>query len=465
MMAVLGGFMLPHPPLIIPEIGRGQEREIKNTIEAYHKAAKEIAELQPDTIVVISPHTDIYADYFHVSPGNTASGDFRKFGARQVSVNAKYDTEFVRNLCRLAELLDFPLGVLGEKSEKLDHATMIPLYFVNQYITGYRLVRMGFAGLSPTENYQAGQMLQQTAAGLLRNVVVIGSGDLSHCLKKEGPYGYQKEGPLYDERIMDVMGRGAFGELFEFSEHFCDKAGECGQRSFLVMAGALDGMELKKEKLSYEGPFGVGYGICTYHVTGEDESRRLLQWYEREKTKEAILKKRCEDAYTRLARMALEHYVETGDILCEPQGLPDEMMRERAGVFVSIHKHGKLRGCIGTITPVCKNIAKEIIQNAVSAGNKDPRFQRVKKEELGMLEYSVDVLQKPEPVDSLSELDVKEYGVIVSKGRQRGLLLPDLKGVDTAEEQVAIAKQKAGISGDDSVELERFRVVRHGDKT
>lgn len=149
-------------------------------------------------------------------------------------------------------------------------------------------------------------------------------------------------------------------------------------------------------------------------------------------------------------------------MLSELPALPEEMIRERAGVFVSLHKHGKLRGCIGTITPVCKNIAKEIIQNAVNAGIRDPRFNRVQKDELEMLEYSVDVLQEPEPVESMEELDVKEYGVIVSKGRQRGLLLPNLEGVDTVEEQVAIARRKAGIAWDDEVELERFRVVRHG---
>lgn len=462
MMTVMGGFMVPHPPLIIPDVGRGQEREIKNTMEAYHRAAKEIAELKPDTIAVISPHTDIYADYFHVSPGKAAFGDFRKFGAGHAAVKVKYDTEFVWNLCRTAESIDFPLGLLGEKEDKLDHATMIPLYFVNQYYREYRLVRIGFSGLPLPDHYRAGQLLQQTAEQLNRKLAVIGSGDLSHCLKKEGPYGYQKEGPLYDKRIMDVMGGGNFGELLEFPEHFCEKAGECGHRSFVVMAGALDGLKLKTEKLSYEGPFGVGYGICTYRVTGTDEGRRFLERYEQEKTNDAKQKRQYEDAYTGLARKALEHYAETGEVLSELPALPEEMIRERAGVFVSIHKHGKLRGCIGTITPVCKNIAQEIIQNAVNAGIRDPRFNRVQKDELEMLEYSVDVLQEPEPVESMEELDVKEYGVIVSKGRQRGLLLPNLEGVDTVEEQVAIARRKAGIAWDDEVELERFRVVRHG---
>ena len=211
-----------------------------------------------------------------------------------------------------------------------------------------------------------------------------------------------------------------------------------------------------------KGPFGGGYGICTYRVTGADEDADFLNGMSRRRRMMPNRKGSMKMPIQDLQRKALEHYAETGEVLSELPALPEEMIRERAGVFVSLHKHGKLRGCIGTITPVCKNIAKEIIQNAVNAGIRDPRFNRVQKDELEMLEYSVDVLQEPEPVESMEELDVKEYGVIVSKGRQRGLLLPNLEGVDTVEEQVAIAKRKAGIAWDDEVELERFRVVRHG---
>ena len=145
--------------------------------------------------------------------------------------------------------------------------------------------------------------------------------------------------------------------------------------------------------------------------------------------------------------------------------LPDEMTHARAGVFVSIHKNGALRGCIGTIGPVCENVATEIIQNAVSAGIHDPRFPSVREDELEQLVYSVDVLGETESIEGPKELDVKRYGVIVTKGQRRGLLLPNLDGVDTVEEQIRIARQKAGIGQDEEqVRLERFEVIRHGDK-
>ena len=141
--------------------------------------------------------------------------------------------------------------------------------------------------------------------------------------------------------------------------------------------------------------------------------------------------------------------------------LVDILERSRAGVFVSIHKDGRLRGCIGTISPVRKNVAQEVIENAISASTKDPRFVPVTADELDRLEYSVDVLSPAESISSPKELDVKRYGVIVTNGNRRGLLLPNLDTIDTVDEQIAIAKKKAGIALDEDVSLQRFEVIRH----
>ena len=427
--------MLPHPPLIVPAVGRGEERNIQKTIDAYHEAARRIAACRPETIVLISPHQVMYADYFHISSGEGAYGDFGQFRAPGEQMKVFYDTAFVKKLCTLAEEKDLPAGTLGQHDRKLDHGTMVPLYFVNQYWTDYQLVRVGLSGLPLIRHYELGQCIQETANALNRKVVIIASGDLSHRLKEDGPYGYQKEGPAYDARIMDVMGRGDFGRLLEFSEDFCEKAGECGHRSFTIMAGALDKMKVTAEKLSYEGPFGVGYGICTYNV--------------------------CEDAYVQLARKTIEAYVRTGKKIKVPDGLPREMYERQAGAFVSIKENGNLRGCIGTIQAVQESIAEEIINNAISAASRDPRFFPIEAWELDKLTITVDVLGETERIDSPNQLDVQRYGVIVTKGYKRGLLLPNLEGVDTVGEQIAIAKDKAGISAQEEVELERFEVVRH----
>lgn len=458
---ISGAFMAPHPPLIIPEIGRGEERKIQDTVDAYREIAGRIAALKPETIVLISPHQVMYADYFHISPGSGAKGDFAQFRAGQVQIEAEYDTEFRENLCKLADAGNLPAGTMGERDRQLDHGTMVPLYFVNQYWKEYRLVRVGLSGLSLSAHYALGQRIRETSEILGRNVVVIASGDLSHRLKEDGPYGYREEGPEYDRRIMEVMGSGDFGKLFEFSEGFCERAGECGHRSFTIMAGALDRTEVSARKLSYEGPFGVGYGICAYEILGKNLRRNFKDQYD-EKERDRVRKMRAgEDAYVGLARKTIEEYILTGRKGRIHEELPEEMRRQRAGVFVSIKKEGRLRGCIGTIQPVQDSIAEEIIENAVNAAVRDPRFSPIEPDELDKLSISVDVLGDTEEIDSPDKLDVKRFGVVVTKGYKRGLLLPNLEGVDTVEEQIAIAKQKAGIGEREQVRLERFEVVRH----
>ena len=461
-MSIVGAIMVPHPPIILPEVGRGEEKRISATDKAFRKATAFIGDLKPETIVLLSPHSVMYADYFHISPGKSADGNMRQFHAPQVKIHAVYDSVFTEALSEAASATGIPAGMLGERNPELDHGTVIPLYYVNQFYTDYLLVRIGLSGLSLTDHYRLGQLIQQTADTLNRRVAIIGSGDLSHKLLKDGPYGLSKEGPEYDERVMDVMGRAAFDELLDFDESFCEKAAECGHRSFCILAGALDGLSVEVKRLSHEGTFGVGYGVCTYRVTGTDLSRRCLDIRETRRKRMIEEKQRREDAYVRLARKAVTAWVADGQRLRLPPDLPADMMNRRAGVFVSLHKDGRLRGCIGTIQAVCSSIAEEIVENGISAATKDPRFSPVRPDELESLEISVDVLEKPEKIQSRDELDVKRYGIIVSKGFRRGLLLPNLEGVDTVDEQLSIALKKAGLSErEKNFEIERFEVVRH----
>jgi AmmeMemoRadiSam system protein A len=163
----------------------------------------------------------------------------------------------------------------------------------------------------------------------------------------------------------------------------------------------------------------------------------------------------------RLAKKAVEEYARTGRAP-SPEGLPEEFMNQSAGVFVSIKKKGGLRGCIGTFLPTTENLAEETVKNALSASTSDPRFPPVSEDELEELDYSVDVLTSPEPVKGPEDLDPKRYGIIVTKGFRRGLLLPDLDGVDTVDEQLRIAMMKAGMDpSEDDVIIERFEVKRY----
>jgi len=460
-MAIIGAFMVPHPPIIVEEIGHRREKEIEKTIEGYREIARQIAVLKPETIIITTPHSIIYSDYFHISPGTSASGDFGQFGAKKVSLQVIYDTGFVNELTQVFEENDFSAGTLGQKNKNLDHGTMVPLYYINQEYKDYKLVRIGLSGQSFLAHYTLGQYIKETSEKLNRKVVIVASGDLSHKLTEDGPYGFSPKGPEYDEKIMEIMGKGDFLELFHFSNQLCQDAGECGHRSFLIMAGALDKTSVKPECLSYAGPYGVGYGICSYKIIGSDESRNFGELFLQEYRNEVLTKKSNEDEYVQLARFSLESFIISRKIIAVPGYLTKEMTEKQAGVFVSLKKNGELRGCIGTITPVRDVIAEEIIFNAVSAGVHDPRFNPVTEDELKDLVYSVDILGETEKIQSQDQLDVKKYGVIVTNGNRRGLLLPNLDGVDSVREQIDIAKRKAGISQNEAVEMERFEVVRH----
>ena len=444
--------MVPHPPLIVPDIGKGSEKKVQKTIDSYERVAKEIAALSPDTIVISSPHSVMYYDYFHISPGEKTVGDFSMFQAPGVSFSEDYDSELVKEIEKIAKSENFPAGTKAERDPALDHGTMVPLYFIRKAYKGGKIVRVGLSGLSYEAHYRLGEIIKEASQKLNRKIVFVASGDLSHKLQEYGPYGFAKEGPEYDERIMDVCSRAAFGELLKFDEDFCSRAAECGHRSFVIMAGVLDGILVKATKYSHEDITGVGYGICSFYPMGE----------KKESDDKTIMRSMDEsDEYVKLARKTIETFIKENIKICLPNDLPKDMTDKRAGAFVSIHKYGQLRGCIGTILPTTGCIGEEIIQNAISASTSDPRFPAITENELSALEISVDVLGEPEDIPSPDYLDVKKYGVIVTKGFKRGLLLPDLDGVDTVEDQIAIAKRKAGIGYDEDVKLQRFEVIRH----
>ena len=456
----LGAVMVPHPPVAVKEIGRGEEKKIQPTLDGFRKAAEFIAQKKPELIILTSPHAVMYRDYFNVSAGRSAYGDFSRYRASSVRMEVCYDEEFTRELTSFCSDHHFPCGTQYDRDTFLDQGTMVPLYFLNQVYRDFKLVRIGLSGFPLTMHYQLGEYIRTVAESLGRRWMFVASGDLSHCQKTDGPYGFHPEGPEYDSRIMHTMGTGSFGELLNYDEAFLNKAEECGHRSFTILAGSLDCLSVMPQVISHEATLGVGYGVVLYEIGKEDPSRSFLAQYLDAEEKEIADKK--SDAYVQLARSSVTSWVKHYRVLEVPSELPAGMKKEKAGVFVSIHENGELRGCIGTTEPTRKNIAAEIIHNAISACSRDPRFDPITEAELPYLDISVDVLKEPEPIASKADLDVKKYGVICSSEGRRGLLLPDLEGVDTPDQQIAIACRKAGIDPEhDSVALERFEVVRH----
>ena len=324
---------------------------------------------------------------------------------------------------------------------ELDHGTAVPLYFLLRNGWQGSVVALGYSFLSNKDHLRFGACIKRAIERVDRPVAIIASGDLSHRLTARAPAGFNPNAHLFDEQVVAALHENKPREIVDIDYNLRKLAGECGFRSMLVAIGAGTGLLPACEVLNYEAPFGVGYLVAQLinrrpGATAED--------------------------LPGLARTAVETFTRSGNIpeLHEPLG---DLLSSRAPCFVSLKTlDGELRGCIGTIEPSKETLAEEIIANAVSAAINDPRFEPVGEDELSQLRYSVDVLMPAEET-SFEELDPKVFGVIVedADGSRRGLLLPDIPGVESAEHQVEIAARKAGIPRGTPVRLSRFRVERY----
>jgi len=217
-MSVLAAFVMPHPPIIMPNIGKGEERKIAATSNSCEECGRIIAEIKPEVIILCSPHAKAYSDEFYVS----------------------------------------------EPYEPLDHGVYVPLYFINNHYEDYSLVRISVSGLSLQEHYDFGKKVAASVSD--KRVVFIASGDLSHKLKHDGPYGFAEEGVIFDKTVTEILSSGDFDKLLNIDEELVEAAAECGLRPLVMMAGVLDGVEVTSELLSYENTFGVGYAVAKYIV-------------------------------------------------------------------------------------------------------------------------------------------------------------------------------------------------------
>lgn len=445
MLSILGAFLMPHPPILVPEVGKGREEQIRQTSLACKAVAEKIKALAPDTIVLVSPHAQAYAEGFAITGGDKFKENLSLFGAAEAGVRVELDTEFSQALAVTAASVGLYTQIRLKNTDKNDHGTVVPLIHILKEYADFRVVKTGISGLRCTDHYEFGRCIADVSRKLGRRTVFVASGDLSHRLKPDGPYGFDPAGPEFDQTLLSVLSHGDFAQAVRLSETaLCEQAGECAMRPLLVLAGSLNNVEVRAEVLSYEDTFGVGYAVISFMPHAGDGT----------KTSE-------ESAQVSLARYALETYIKTGRMPELPAPVDRTLLCDQAGVFVCIKRDGRLRGCIGTIKPVNNCLAEEILHNAVSAGTRDPRFPRVSESELPELQYTVDVLTKPEKVETTAALDVRRYGLILETPNKRGLLLPDLDGVDTVYEQIAIVKSKAGITDKEPYTMYRFEVIRY----
>lgn len=265
-MGVIAGFAVPHPPLIIPAVGRGEEKAIQKTIDSYYEVARRIKQLAPEVLVVSSPHAPLFRDAFHVALDREFFGSLADFRAPEEVLSVKGDVAFARAIIDAAAEADIPAGPYGGRNLPLDHASFIPLWFLHQVGFDAPIVLMGFSGFSFAVHYRFGRIVASVAEKANLRVVWVASGDLSHKQKADGPYGYVPEGPEFDRRICKIFASGDLDRMADLDEGFTNAAAECGLRSFMLMAGALQGKRLNAKLLSHEDTFGVGYGVASFIV-------------------------------------------------------------------------------------------------------------------------------------------------------------------------------------------------------
>ncbi|AHM56946.1 hypothetical protein EAL2_c16510 [Peptoclostridium acidaminophilum DSM 3953] len=477
MTFIKGIAMSPHPPIIIPEIGRGEEHGAINTIEGMSRLADEIAKIKPETIIFITPHGNAFSDGLCVLDEERIAGDLGQFMRPDMEYEKEVDIQLKESIRKSFNENGIPSIFLNENRAhmygvrvELDHGCLVPMYYIDKSFSSYKIVHITIGMLDLMEMYRAGMALRDAVEETGRNTVIVASGDLSHRLKDDGPYSYNPMGPVFDKTLVEAIEKGEYESVVRMPTKISEPAGECGLRSIVMALGSVDSVATKPHVYSYEGPFGVGYMTAFIEVkAGKTES--LLEELKKKNLDHYRIMKESEDAYIKTAREAIEKWAEEGERLSWHEvknsvfqgrsDLVDGLEERKAGVFVSIHKDGCLRGCIGTISPVRENIAEEIISNAISAASKDPRFAPLGNDEVNEIEIKVDVLGNLEKVDSEDELDVYRYGVVVESEHKRALLLPNLDGVDSIEKQLDIVKKKADIDETEECKLYRFEVERH----
>ncbi|MDQ2936980.1 MAG: AmmeMemoRadiSam system protein A [Acidobacteriota bacterium] len=462
--AIVFSGIAPHPPIMVPEVGGDAIAEVRGSIDAMAELTRRIIETGAETVVLISPHAPLDPRAFVAYHSPNLCGDFAKFRAPAAKVQFPLDQELLETITKTAAQEEYEVLSIGNCD--LDHGAAVPLYFLGRYGWNGRVVALGYSFLSNEDHLHFGACIKKAVDALGRSVAFVASGDLSHRLKPEAPAGYSPTAYRFDDEVVSALQQNSPARIIDIDQDLRRTAGECGFRSMLVALGATGGLPEACEVLHYEAPFGVGYLVAQLTNAkgakfagtnnGVDQSHAAVAAAESVQDVSDLAS---------LARMVIETFVGTGTQISAPANA-SEILAARAACFVSIKtRNGDLRGCIGTIEPVKQTLIEELIMNAISAATRDPRFEPVAASELPDLCYSVDVLSASEPA-SFDDLDPAIYGVIVEdeSGLLRGLLLPDIEGVDTARKQVDIAARKAGIPQGKPIKLSRFRVQRFSEE-
>ena len=458
-----GYYLMPHPPLIIPEIGCGDEEALEETKEACTRIANEIANIKPKTIVLVTPHGPVMENSIVISMGSEINGNLEAFGAKKISFKHAIDSALSKRICDLAKTKAIHMTEIDEQTHfpfksryYLDHGAIVPLYFINQVYSDFQIVHITYGLLNKYKLYQLGMLIRQAIQELNRDVVFVASGDLSHVVNDFSPYGFKAEGPIFDGLIQSALDNSDTEKIFQLDSKLIYEAKECGLRTLYILLGLLDGWVYVPKLKSYEAPYGVGYATYAFELVERNKSK-LIDLVNAS-IAECMLAMKVENESVILALESILYYLFLGEQPLEKKvSVPLKSIQK--GVFVSLKINGELRGCIGTVFPRKNCIRDEIIENAIEAAFFDPRFMPLTEEEIFELSCSVDVLSPLEKITQIDQLDPYRYGLVVKQDELWGVLLPNLKGIESSTMQLELTLRKAGIVGE-RYEMYRFTTER-----
>lgn len=433
-------------PVVAGQFYPASPSQLKTMIESLldEKAKKE------DVIGLISPHAGYmysgpvagavisrvkFKDTFIImGPNHTGRG--KPFSIMTQGVwstplgEVEIDTELAQKILSMSHFLQEDAA-----AHEYEHSIEVQIPFLQYFKPDIKIVPIIIAYANGDIYTEIGQALARAIQELSREAIILASSDMTHYESQETA---REKDDAAIAAVLDLDETELVNRVNQLNISMC---GYAPAVSLIVAARALGATVAELVRYQTSGDTTGDYSSVVGYAG-------------------ILLKKSEVHPLARLARKTVETYVGEGEVLEPPENLTTEMS-EKAGVFVSIHKQGELRGCIGTIEATRDNVAEEVISNAISSATRDPRFPPVGSDELPYLDYSIDVLTKPEPIASKDQLDPRKYGVIVEAGFRRGLLLPNLEGVNSVDFQLEICRQKAGIAPDETVQLYRFEVKRY----
>jgi AmmeMemoRadiSam system protein A/AmmeMemoRadiSam system protein B len=446
--ATVCAVLMPHAPILVPEVGGERGGAARASVGAMRQAAERVMSFRPDSVALISPHSPRRPQAFGLWAGEHLRGSFDQFNAPGARVSLPNDMPLAREIAAGAGSRSLETWMIRDQT--LDHGALVPLWF---------LAAAGWAGptvvlsLSDPEDGgldTLGQAIAAAARASRRRIAIVASGDMSHRLKAGAPCGFHPKARQFDDTFMALIRDGDYHGIANIAPALRELAAEDAVDSTVVAAAAVDWKAAGREVLNYEAPFGVGYGVAVLFADTFTPACAQPASTDAPDREGAIL--------PGLARQSIKAALGGGSELPPPATTP--YLSAKRGVFVTLReRNGKLRGCAGTIHPGCDNIVAETWRSARLAAFQDSRFEPVQARELPNLHIDVSVLHSMETISSAAELDPARYGVIVStEDGRRALLLPGIAEITTSEQQLSFVRKKGWIGPREPVQMQRFQV-------